>query len=92
MPHVRVVGLADEEVHVEVGKIHFGRKIIAAKELLNAVKPLHLEVLDQDLLVGLVEIHTSPHLAKALLRDGEEVDHRPSKVSGCSSSTELILG
>ena len=41
-PHVPTVCLVDEEAHVEVGEIHFGNKIGAAKELLNGRKPLHL--------------------------------------------------
>ena len=32
-PHVLVVGLADEEVHVEVAEIHLGDTVVAAYEL-----------------------------------------------------------
>ena len=55
---------ADEAVHV---KIHFGDKIVAVEKLMNEAKPLHLEVIIPDLLARLPKIHTSLHLAGALL-------------------------
>ena len=56
-------------MHVEIGEIHLGNEIVAAKELLNGAMPLHLEVLVRDVLVGLTEIHTP----STFLRDREEV-------------------
>ena len=43
--HVPAVGLADEEVHVEVVEIHLTDVVVAAKELLDRVQALHPEVL-----------------------------------------------
>ena len=59
---------------VEVGEIHLGNEIVVAKELPNGAKPFHCEVFVLDVLVGLAEIHTSPHLAGTFLRYGKKVD------------------
>ena len=48
-PHVPVVSLADEEVHVEVAEV----EVVAADEGLHSVKAVHLEVLAPDATVGL---------------------------------------
>ena len=71
-PHVPAVGLADEEVHVEVAQVDLRDKVVAADELLNWVQPLHLEVLVPNATVGLAEIHTALHLVGALLWNWEE--------------------
>ena len=70
-PHVLAVGLVDEEVHVQVGEIHFRYSIVAAEEFLNSVKPLHLEVLAPYVTIRLAEVHTALHLAGTLLWYGE---------------------
>ena len=40
LPHVRAVGLADEEVHVNGREIHFGNEIVVAEKLLDSAKSL----------------------------------------------------
>ena len=84
--HVRVVGLADEKVHVEVEEIHVGNGIVAVEELLNGVKTCHLEMFVPNVLARLAEIHTSPHLAGTFCWDSEESD-----VCDGSSSTEPFM-
>ena len=66
---VATVEFTDEEVHVEVGQIHLGDIVAAAKELLNGVQPLHLEVLAPNVLVGVAQIYASLCLAGTFLRE-----------------------
>ena len=67
-------------MHVEVAEIHLGDIVVAAKELLDRVQALHLEVLVLDVLVGSTEIDASLHLVCALLQNREE--GRPKAVGG----------
>ena len=71
-PHIPAVGLADEEVHLEVRQVHLGDVVVAANELLDRVQALHLEVLVLDVPVGSAEIDASPHPVGALLQNLEE--------------------
>ena len=83
--------MADEEVHVKVAEIHLGDQVVASNELLNSMQPLHFEILITNATFGLVEIHTTSHLAGAFLRHGEECRPDSLEVSGRSSSTEPIF-
>ena len=67
-------------MHVEVVEIHLGDIVAAAKELLDRVQALHLEVLVSDALVGSADIDASPHLVGALLLNEEE--GRPKAIEG----------
>ena len=71
-PHVPAVGLADEEVHVEVREIRLGNEIVLVEKLLSGVKLLHPQVLVPDV-VGLTEIYTSRILPLPLFRTVKKV-------------------
>ena len=58
-PHVPAVGMADQEVHVEVAQIHLGDQVVEANELLNSMQPLHFEMFVPNAAVGLAEIYTA---------------------------------
>lgn len=62
-------------MHVEVGQIHLGDRVITAMESLNGVQPLHLVLLVPDVSIGLGEIDACPHLVSTqgtLPHNGEE--------------------
>ena len=71
-PHVRAVGMANEEVHVEVAQIHLGDQVVAVNEQSNSMQPLHFEMLVLNAAVGLSEVHRALHRVGAFLRYGEE--------------------
>ena len=79
-PHVPAVGMADQEVHVEVARIHLGDQVAAANELLNSMQPLHFEMLVPNAAVGLAKIFIASHLAGAFLQHRKK--RRPKAVGG----------
>ena len=89
-PHVPTVGLADEEVHVEVGEVHFRYSVVAAEKLPNSMKPLYLRVLILDVLLVLRK-STQPRILMVPFF-GKKGDQRPSEIPGGSSLKEPILG
>ena len=64
--------MADQEVHVEVARIHLGDQVVAANALLNSMQPLHFEMFVSNAAVGLAKIHAASHLVGPFLRHGEE--------------------
>ena len=69
-PHVPAVGLADEEVHVEVREIRLGNEIILVEKLLSGEAPPSSSACTR---YGWAyrDLHI-PHLAITSLQDGEE--------------------
>ena len=69
LPHelrVSAVGMADEEVHVEVAQIHLGDQAVAGNELPNSMQPFRLEMLVPNATGGLPEVHTASHLVETV--------------------------
>ena len=77
-PHVPAVGLANEEVHVEVAEIDLCHQVVAADKGLRSVKAFHLEVLIPDATAGLPEVYATSHLAGAF--HGYQKKCRPGAV------------
>ena len=83
--------MTDEEVHVEVARIHFGDQVVSANELLHGVQPFHFAMLVLNELLGLRRSTQPRILPVPFFGTGKKVDQRLLEVSGDSSWTERIL-